>query len=245
MDSVFFESRIADAVSICQKNGRPQFLGFLNDTEKSIAAAFCKTRPNCMLFGGYDDADRVLFGVFPDYIKISEEAFSIKALTFSFRAVDKLSHRDFLGAILALGLSRETVGDILIEEGRAVAFLSGAAEKLVLSEIKKVGSKGVSVAKGYSGRLPSKGVLTEQSFTVASCRLDCVVAAVCSVSRTTAEELIDEAVVALNSVITKKATAKVSEGDKITVRGYGKFHVTNIGGTTKKGRLKIIIQKYI
>jgi RNA-binding protein YlmH len=85
----------------------------------------------------------------------------------------------------------------------------------------------------------------EQSLTVASERLDCIVAAVCGTSRNTAEEMLENSLVSLNSVITRKGTAKVSEGDKITVRGYGKFYIKSIGGTTKKGRLKITTQKYI
>ncbi len=245
MNSFFTQNRFEDAVEICQKNGRAQFIGFLNDSEKSAAAVFCKNRADCALFGGYDDADRVFFGAFPEYQEPKNEYYPIKAVTFSYRTRDKLAHRDFLGAVLALGITRETVGDILIEEGRAVMFLSVPAAKLVLCEIEKVGSVGVTVAEGFSGELPCKGELVEQSLTVASERLDCVVAAVCGVSRNLAEELLEGSLVSLNSVITRKGTLKVCESDKIAVRGYGKFYIKSIGGTTKKGRLKITTQKYV
>lgn len=245
MNSFSIKDRFEDALSICKKNGRAQFIGFLNDAEKSSAVEFCKYRSDCALFGGYEDADRVFFGAFPEYAEPQSAYYPIKAVTFNYRPQDKLTHRDFLGAVLSLGITRETVGDILVESGRAVMFLSIPAAKLVLSEMGKVGSVGVTVSEGFLGELPSKGELVEQSLTVASERLDCIVAAVCGTSRNTAEEMLENSLVSLNSVITRKGTAKVSEGDKITVRGYGKFYIKSIGGTTKKGRLKIITQKYI
>ncbi len=245
MEAGILKYRIDDILRQCENRSRPQFLGFLTPEEQSVSRSILKHSENCMFFGDYEDAERVFVGVFPDFLQPDAAHFPLTAITFKFREQDNLSHRDFLGAVLGLGLRRETVGDILIEKGRAVMFVSDDVCPFILNELRLVGRTGVTLMRGFMGELPSASVKAEQSFTVASLRLDCIVAALCGVSRSTAEELIEDGRVSVNSVFTEKTTRQISLGDKITVRGSGKFTVKDIGGTTKKGRVKIIIEKYV
>ncbi len=244
MDSKFLKERLFSLSQQCEKTSKPQFLGFLSEEEAAFAEQLMGNRAGFMLFGGYEAAGRVYIGAFPPDITPSEAAFPIVSLTLSYRQQDALSHRDFLGAVLALGVKREAVGDILIENGRAVIFSSLSVAKLILAELKTVGRVGVKVESGFSLPLPQTANKVSASVTVSSLRLDCIVAAICSVSRNTANELISEKRVSVNSQICEKPTKTVASGDKITVRGTGKFTLLTIDGETRKGRIKITIQKY-
>lgn len=244
MDSKFLKERLYSLKEQSEKTGKPQFLGFLSEEEAVYAERLLGNENGFMLFGGYENACRVYSGAFPYTIKPSENAFPISAITLTYRKQDILSHRDFLGAVMALGVKREAVGDILIEDGRAVVFCSDSVAKLILSELDKVGRVGVTAHSGFSGNLPHTANRVNESLTVSSLRLDCVVAAICNVSRNTANELILEKRVSVNSVPCEKPTKCVTIGDKITVRGTGKFTLFALDGETRKGRIKITIQKY-
>lgn len=80
----------------------------------------------------------------------SREKFPVASLTLTFRRQDTLSHRDFLGALMALGIERETLGDILVEEGRAVLFLKEEMVSFVEQNLEKVGSTGVGIERGFA-----------------------------------------------------------------------------------------------
>ena len=138
METDLLKDRILDTVGICNKTDRPKFLGFLS-LEQSVFAEniISKLDSNYRFFGGFDGAQRVMLGCFPEWQ--SEWDFPISAITFTFRKTDILTHRDFLGSLMALGLKRETVGDILVEEARAVVFLTDETADYVLSQITKIG----------------------------------------------------------------------------------------------------------
>lgn len=245
MEAGILKYRIDDILRQSENHSRPQFLGFLTPEEQSEALLYLKQRGNFLLYGGYNDAERAFLGIFPEFITPDISAFPIKAITFKFREQDNLSHRDFLGSVLALGIKRETVGDILVESGRAVMFVNADICYFVLNNLRVVGRVGVTLQSGFAGELPNASIKAEVGVTVASLRLDCMVAAVCSVSRGTAEEMVESGRVSVNSVITERTTRQINTGDKVTVRGVGKFTLKEVGGTTKKGRMKIIIEKYV
>ena len=244
MDEKLFAARVQDAQELCFKTDKPQFLGFLTETESAraqqiLSAAGSKFR----FFGGYDSATRVMLGVLPQWCEHAQ--FPISAITFSFRQCDALSHRDFLGAVMSLGITRESVGDILVESGRAVMFVAEEMEGYISSQIDKVGRVGVDIKSGFTPPLPEHSRLAEFSQTIASCRLDCVVAAVCSVSRARAAEMIAAAGVSVNSMCCQKATREVGSGDTVTVKGKGKFKIDSANDLSKKGRIILKYSKYV
>lgn len=244
METELFIARIGDIADICEKTQRPKYMGFLSP-EQSVLAEQILSKRNIKFgfFGGYEGADRVFLGCFPDWMESYE--YPITAITFSYRTSDKLSHRDFLGSLMALGIKRETVGDILIEEGRAVAFVADEITDYILSQIEKIGRTGVELKKDYKEPLPSRGELREFTETVASLRLDCVVAAAGKLSRNIANEKISNGFVSVNSVTVEKSTKFVSDGDILTVRGIGKFIISSSDGRTKKDRVVLKYKKYI
>lgn len=244
METELLIARISDTIEICERTKKPKFFGFLSLEQTVLSQRFLENQSvSYRFFGGYDGAQRVMLGSFPDW----EEDFSfpITAITFSFRKSDTLSHRDFLGSLMALGLKREAVGDILVENGRAVVFLATEIKEYVLNQISKIGRTGVTLNEGYSLPLPQSNKMVEVTDTIASNRLDCVVSSVSSVSRGVANELIEQGLVSVNSVVCQKPTKLIVEGDVLTVRGKGKFTVCSLSGKTKKQRTVLVFKKYI
>lgn len=135
------------------------------------------------LFGGYEGALRVVLGIFPWEIYPEEDFFPVVPLTVRYRPRDTLTHRDFLGTLMAQGIRRDCVGDILVGEGLAVLFLLKEIVPFVLNQMEKVGGVGVQLIEGLPDGLPQGKGTKELTDTVASPRLDAVVASVCRVSR--------------------------------------------------------------
>ncbi len=244
MESQILIARIDDTVQICERTNKPKFLGFLSEEQTVLAQKFLENRNvNFAFFGGFDLAHRVMLGCFPDWVE--EFSFPVCAVTFSFRKTDSLSHRDFLGSLMALGIKRETVGDILVEDGRAVVFLSDDVKKFVLTQISKIGRVGVTLSEGFCEPLPQANKMVDATDTVASNRLDCIVSVLASVSRGKACEIIENGFVTVNSVICEKITKFIESGDIISIRGKGKFVITSLLGKTKKQRTVLEFKKYI
>ena len=243
MDNALLPARINDVVSACERTSVPQFLGFLTEAEAS--AAICILSPmdvKYQLWGGYADAERKYLGFLPDWCENAD--YPITPITFTFRNQDKLSHRDFLGALMSLGLVREKIGDILVTEGRAVVFVNRDIAKFVL-ELGKIGRVGVSVREGFDEPLPQAQTAVEFSETVASLRLDCVIAAIYGLSRGTAAEAINDGLVYIDSVICTKATRNVCAGNKINLRGKGRVQIISADERSRKGRIILKCNKYI
>lgn len=243
MESEILIARINDTFDISQKTAKPKFFGFLRREEAVLAQRTLDNRgADYTLFGGYESAERVMLGCFPDWC--DEVDFPITAVTFTYREADELRHRDFLGSLTAIGITRESIGDILVENGRAVCFLKNEVLPFVLLNIDKIGRIGVKISEGFELPLPQADCLKEATVTVSSLRLDCVVSAVCGVSRNKANELIDIGFVTVNSVTCEKSTKQVNDGDAISVRGKGKFIVGDTSSKTKKDRTVLEFKKY-
>lgn len=243
MESELLAARITDTARICERTSTPRFLGFLSPAEAALAVRLLKnTGSGYELFGGFEGAERVMLGCFPEWA--AEAKFPIAALTIAYRRVDELSHRDFLGSITALGIKREAVGDILTEPGRAVVFVAAEIADFIKTQLSKVGRVGVTVTLGFAEPLPARDDLTELSAVAASERLDCIIAALCGLSRSQASELISAGSVAVNSVTAEKPARGLSDGDVLSVRGKGKFVIVSLEGRTKKNRIAVKYKKY-
>ncbi len=242
MQPDLLKARVIDTAAAAEKGGAPAFLGFLTPAQAAEAVSVlggCRYE----LFGGFDGAERTYLCCKPDWCE--DACFPITALSFSFRKCDTLSHRDFLGSLMALGITRESVGDILVESGRAVVFVSSSVAGFVKTQIGKIGRVGVQITDGFVEPLPQLGQCVEVGGTVASTRIDCVVAEIAGLSRTGAAAAVNDGLVSVNSVLCEKVTRPISEGDKITIRGRGRFTVTSLSGVSKKGRIILKYTKFI
>lgn len=198
-----------------------------------------------MLWGGFEGAQRVVFGAFPERQQPDRDSFPVLPLYAVFRKEDGLTHRDFLGALMGLGVNRDTIGDILLEEGRCVLFVRKEISDFITSQLDKVGRAGVRFEEpSQQLQLPEGRGFEEIHATVASERLDCIIAALTNSSREKSASLIVGGAVTLQYETVLSVSAKVSEGEKLSIKGYGKYIVDQMGLPTKKGRLRLIARKY-
>ncbi len=243
MSDIDISVKLEDARRLSELRNIPKFVGFLSPSELAEG-----TKPlnsyGYGVFGGYEGAERSYIGFFPQWCEPKEELYPITPITFSYRQADELSHRDFLGSVMALGLQRSTVGDILIEKGRAVMFVSSEVADYIITQLSKVGRVGITLKKGYDLPLPQMGGFQEGSTTVASLRLDCVVSALTGKSRGSAQELIVGGLISVNSLSSEKTTATVKSGDVLSIRGCGKFSIVSENELSKKGRIILRWKKY-
>ena len=237
-------AKLRDGLTLSQK--RPHFLGFLDEAESAFCEEFLSRNRDAewMLWGGYEEAERKFLGLFPDYMEAGAELFPLLPLTFRFREEDSLSHRDFLGSFMALGIERSTVGDILVGKGRCVTFIRREMEDYFLQNLRKIGRTGVQVVSGAEEPLPIFREFIDRSGVIASPRLDCMVAFLCGTSREKAAGLITAGMVMKNHREILSVSEHVKEGDQISVRKHGKFLIDRLGPLTAKGRLSVQCRKY-
>lgn len=239
-------ARFCDAVKRCFQRGAPCFVGFIDAAGAAIAEKEAKKENlSYMFFGGYENAERVYFGVFPEGMEPDTAGFPIVRLDITDRSGKGFGHRDVLGTLMSEGIERDTVGDILIGNPVSSVFVSSSVADHIIGQTDKIASCGVTVERSEKDFLPQGGGFEDLSDTVASARFDCVVAAVCNVSRTRAAELIEGGFAALNGIAVEKTTKEVSPGDVISVRKYGKFTVDDLSYKTKKGRTVLKYRKYL
>lgn len=232
--------RVNDLLAVSSKRSRAGYTAFLNEVEQRYARELLEERgePFCF-WGGADECIRKMLCVYPEN---GVEGFPIYSLTFSFRSTDSLTHRDFLGSFLSLGIGREQIGEILTADGYAIVFCTKTAYSLI-SELTKIGRTGVSVEVGITKPLP-KLKFTEQCIVVASMRADCVVSAISGLSREKSADYIKAGRFSLNYEACTNVSKALTQDDVLTLRGYGKFVLTEEIAETKKGRLRLQLKKY-
>ena len=195
-----------------------------------------------LVFGGYSEADRCIIGFFPDFMESDTSLFPLSVIKVTGA---NATHRDYLGSLLGLGIAREMIGDILIEGHDAFIFLYDTVKDYVLFNLKKVAKYNVTVKEEENIlSLPQKK-FEEVSGTVSSVRLDSVVSLFTKKSRGDSQSLINAERVFVNYSPCTSTSLKLKEGDIISVRGFGKMRLCSIGGETKKGRIRITIDKYV
>jgi len=242
-----FIARIRDALQLCGRRNSPQFVGFLDERQAMLAQREARRdgNPGVLFYGGHEDAERTMLGVFPSTREASVSEFPISLLTARYRPADVLTHRDFLGGLMSCGIERSTVGDLLIEDGRTVLFVTRSMTPYLLDQLKKVGRVGIKLREGAEEPYPAGRGFETLERTVSSMRLDAVVAALLLTSREKSASLIQAGLVQLRFEITENLSAEVRPEDKLSVRGYGRFMVEKIGSITRKGRYKFLARKYI
>ena len=246
----FFRRRLLDLAEQSDRNGRFTFTDFLTEAEY---AEFCTLRsqlPRCgaAVSGGYENAERVMLR-FGDPEQLGyEEPFPIVCICIAplqEKFADSLTHRDFLGALMHLGIERGEIGDILVREKSAYVFCREAMADYICRNIERI--RHTSVKCSLTDSLPEgTGTETEQiRIQAASERIDGVIAKVYHISRGDCNVLFRSGKVFLDGALLENNSHMLKEGEKISVRGCGKFRYTGISGKTKKGNLVLTIEKFV
>lgn len=248
-EETLFSKKMGDLFRLCEEKGSARFSTFLDERQRVIARAVASAKgregeESHLFFGGYEDAERTMLGVFPFYETPDGEAFPITPITCRYRVQDKLTHRDFLGALMGLSIKRETIGDILIGDGCGVIFTFSPIASIIVQELTKIGRVGVTCEVGLPPVLPAAHTLLPVEGTISSLRLDCLVSFLTNRSREQASALIKGGLVQVNAVVVDASSRLLEEGSKLSIRGEGKFLLQTVGGVTKKGRIHVTCMKY-
>lgn len=236
-DSLFI-SKLDDAVDLCYTRQKPYFFPFLSERRQAIAKSYLESVcfQNYCFFGGYDNSERKMLCLFYD---VEPDEFPISALEFCYRLCDKLSHRDFLGTLMSLGIERETIGDILVGDGKTVVFVKCELKSYITSQLVKIGNTGIKIKDADLSDIPQGRGTEELTVIVSSLRLDSLVAAITGLSREKTKSFILGGNVSLNFIQVENISKPSNVGDTLIVRGKGKYILNAVMGETKKGRLRI------
>lgn len=246
-------ARVLDSVRTAENKNCPSFVGFLSCEESSAvrqylaSADFAEKAGKSVkyaFFGGFDGAERLIFAALPAWADCAEDiAFPIAVARVTHRREFSLSHRDYLGALMSLGIERSRVGDILADEDGAWIMLHESVADYCLSELTKIGRVGVSCRREAPDAIDFQPQYEDIRLTVASERIDCIVAALAGCGRERACEMILAKTVFIGGTAVTSRSKQVKEGDTLTLRRFGKFTIDGLCDRTKKGRLILTARK--
>ena len=245
-DRILF-ARIYDRMTAAEQKNIPASTCFLSPREQVLTG---RLLPQLQLhfYGGTPEAERAVCCWLPDYLEadwLTGEDSPIAAVRATFYEKDKLTHRDFLGSLMGSGIKRETVGDIYVKEGSCDFLVTREILPYVLDNLVSAGRTKLHVEQipleALSG--PELTLKTIRD-TVSSLRLDSIVGSGFGMARGKAAALIETGKVSLNDLPCIKPDKQLSEGDKVSARGFGKLILAQVGGKTKKDRISIVIEKY-
>ncbi|MBD5150511.1 MAG: hypothetical protein HDT18_09140 [Oscillibacter sp.] len=241
-------ARIWDKYEQTERRSIPSATVFLSPREQGMAQAMLNAasiRSGYVFDGGYEEAERKILIFLPDWAEepAGDELVFLRA---AFHGEESLTHRDILGSLMGLGVTRERVGDILVSPHSADIIAMPSLRDFFLREWDQAGRVKLTVTEIERGELcvPQAQVKVIRD-TVSSLRLDAVAATAFSMSRGRAAELIAAGKVNLDHVPCVKGDKPVTEGAVITARGFGKAKLVQVGGLSKKGRIGITVERYI
>ena len=198
--------------------------------------------------GGYPEAERRILLFLPDWLD-REDAGSqspLRCLRAAFRPEEAPTHRDLLGSLMGLGIVREKVGDILVSPDSADLIVLDTVADFLLQNWTSAGRTHLTVMAIEPENLRVPEIRMEEvRDTVSSLRLDAVIASALRMARGKAAELVERGAVQVNWRPCAKPDKLLSEGDTVSARGFGKFQLAQVGGLTKKGRIAIVVKRYV
>ncbi|MEG1858257.1 MAG: YlmH/Sll1252 family protein, partial [Pseudoflavonifractor sp.] len=206
--------------------------------------------PRHLFFGGFEGAERTVCAFLPDWQEPEgwqeDESCPVCALRCSFPEGANLSHPDFLGAILGLGITREKVGDLLVDETTCDVIVLREVEEFLRMNLDAAGRTRLKVrGMALTELVPKVAQVKQIHDTVATLRFDAVAASAFSLARSKAADLISGGKIQLNHAPCIKTDRAIAQGDVLTARGLGRCVVKTVGGLSKKGRINIELERYL
>lgn len=196
--------------------------------------------------GGHMECERQIVYIYPDYFVEQDIEVQLSYLfisgNFKYRDV---SHRDYLGSLLSLGITRENIGDILISnQGVAVIALKSIGDFITFN-LERIANVRVAVKEIEKSQIVfEKPEMDSVSVSVSSLRLDSIISSSLNISREKSLQLIKSERVRLNYELITSGSKTVAEESLISVKGFGRFIYSKTLGESKKGKTRILINKY-
>ncbi|MCC8072707.1 MAG: YlmH/Sll1252 family protein [Clostridiales bacterium] len=217
------------------------FSDFLDMNEQSILEKMHLPHKS---FGGYDMAERAVagFGEETDDSDFPITCLCIEPVRQKF--ADALTHRDFLGSLMNLGIKRELLGDIIVEGNCGYLFCLNRIAPYIVDNLSRVKHTTVRVSTAESLPNIANEMPSQSQIIVSSARLDSVISAVYKLSRSESASLFNNEKVFVNSRLTEHGSHNLKEGDKVSVRGFGRFVYDGLIRKTKKDHLAVGVRIY-
>ncbi len=241
------QRKVADAIKAVCHTGVPKYIGFLNTREAELAQAEMNRQrwTDARFYGGVPNAERQMLCIYE-----KEEAFAFPIERVFIRLApgqqgQGLTHRDYLGALLGCGVKRDCIGDIQLSQEGAVTYIHSKMLPYLEQNLTSVGRCAAGIQldceEAVQEIAPDRAV---KRASVASLRLDAVLAAMLQQSRSDAAALIHKEVVQINHLAVQSLHHPVYEGDVFSIRGIGKYKLEAIGGQSRKNRTFIEFLQY-
>ncbi len=240
-ETAYLKKRLTDLSRRAEQKNIVTFSHFLNLNELNILhQSVRELHSSFETFGGYEQAERQMAAFIPDALSYVWEypVRTVRLAPSHRKFAEDLTHRDVLGALMHLGIKRETLGDILLPEDGIYVFCADAVADYLTDNCTKIRHTTVTAALIDAQDFHYEPKRMEKDGIVASLRLDTVLADVCKLSRSAAQKRISEGSAFLNSKKILQNDYLCQEGDLLSVRHYGKFQIQSVGQVTKKGRIK-------
>lgn len=245
-------AKILDRAEQTQNRNIPAATDFLSPAQQVQAADLLRLagfpETGYTALGGYEGAERRLLLFLPDWLEMedAESQSPIRCLRADFREEHHLTHRDFLGSLMGMGIVREKVGDILVGPNSADLMVLDSVADFLLGSWESAGRAKLTVSAIEPENLHIPQVqCREVRDTVSSLRLDAVSSSGFRMARGRAAALIESGKVQVNWRECVKPDKLLAAGDTVSARGFGKFVLSEVGGVTKKGRTSILLKVYV
>ena len=245
----FFLKRIRELANLSYQRDIVTFSDFLNLNEQNMVSSLKRQFPQIVMeiFGGYENAERQMVAFHPDALAFTWE-YPIDCLKIEPKAIkfsESLTHRDYLGALLNLGIERSVIGDIVVQEKAAWFFCQNKMTDFFLDNLCRVRHTNILITKvDDPDKLPCPK-LEALNGTCASVRLDSLISLAFKASRSSMVSYIEGGQVFVNGKLITSNGYEPKEGDIISVRGKGRFIFDGMSHQTKKGRCGVRILRYI
>ena len=242
-------AKLWDKINAGLRKNIPANTCFLSPRELEMARFLFGEPEGLHAFGGYGEAERKMLVYLPEYLDettLYGEDSPCVCLRAEFYQGDTLSHRDFLGALMGAGIARETVGDICVGKEHCDFFVTQEIAPYILQHFTSAGRAKLSLRQISltEADIPAPEV-KEIKDTMASLRLDSVIASGFRIGRSLAAQYISTGKAAIDGLPCEKPDKTVAEGMKISVRGLGKIKLHAVNGRTKKDRISVVIHRYV
>ena len=242
-------AKVWDKINAGIQRNIPASTCFLSPRELELTRFLFGDVPGLQAFGGYEGAERQMLIFLPDYLDeaaLYDEDAPIVCLRAEFYEGDCPSHRDFLGALMGAGIGRETVGDICIGKSSCDFLVTAQIAPYILQNLTSAGRTKLHIhpVSLTQMQIPEPEI-KEIRDTLASLRLDSVISSGFRIGRSLASQYVCAGKVAIDGLPCEKPDKIVSEGAKISLRGSGKIKLASVNGQTKKGRISVVIHRYV
>ena len=235
--------KIIDKANGCLKNYDVRYSDFLNPFEVENAKAILNSNDNLKytIDGGYDASERKMVFIYPFYMEYGDIDETLRFIqiegNFKFKSV---SHKDYLGSLLSLGIKREKIGDIIIHENFCQVIVSYDICDFILMNLQKVARNNVKLKEiSRADIINNPPSYKETYFTVTSSRIDCIISGLYNMSRQESAKLINNEKVQIDYEKITSCSREIKSGCLISVRGKGRAQIVSIGDLTKKGKIKV------